>query len=94
MKRILAAVLCSVMILAGCGSSSSAPAEETAGIYTPGTYTSTASGNNGDVTLKVTFSADKIESIEVESAETPTIGVRQWMSSPIRCLRTRPFRPM
>ncbi|MBQ8068463.1 MAG: FAD-dependent oxidoreductase [Solobacterium sp.] len=75
MKRILAAVLCSVMILAGCGSSSSAPAEETAGIYTPGTYTSTASGNNGDVTLKVTFSADKIESIEVESAETPTIGV-------------------
>ncbi len=40
----------------------------------PGTYTATETGRNGDVTLTVEFSESKIESISVESDETPTIG--------------------
>ena len=40
----------------------------------PGTYSASAAGRNGDVTLTVTFSSDAIESIDVESSETPTIG--------------------
>lgn len=40
----------------------------------PGTYSATAAGRNGDVTLTVTFSSDAIESIDVGSSETPTIG--------------------
>ncbi len=43
--------------------------------YTPGTYTGTAHGRNGDVSVEVTFSADKIESIQVlENAETAGIS--------------------
>ena len=40
----------------------------------PGTYSASAAGRNGDVTLTATFSSDAIESIDVESSETPTIG--------------------
>ena len=43
--------------------------------YTPGTYTGTARGRNGDVSVEVTFSADKIESINVlENSETPGVS--------------------
>lgn len=42
---------------------------------TPGTYTETANGRNGDVTVAVTVSADKIESVKiVKHSETPGIG--------------------
>ncbi len=72
--------------MAGCSSSTAAtteetaaPAEETtaAGIaaFTAGTYTGTATGHNGPVTVEVTVSDDTIESIEViESSETSGIG--------------------
>lgn len=33
--------------------------------YTPGAYTATAQGNNGAVTVETTFTADRIESIQV-----------------------------
>ena len=36
------------------------------GTYTAGTYTATAKGNNGDVTVEVTFDADAIKSIEIK----------------------------
>ena len=43
--------------------------------YTPGTYTGTAHGRNGDVSVEVTFSAYKIESINVlENSETPGVS--------------------
>lgn len=43
--------------------------------YTAGTYTATAKGNNGDVTLEVTFDSDAITSIEVKAhGETPGIS--------------------
>lgn len=42
---------------------------------TPGTYTETANGRNGDVTVAVTVSTDKIESVKiVKHSETPGIG--------------------
>ena len=38
-------------------------------------YTGTAHGRNGDVSVEVTFSADKIESINVlENSETPGVS--------------------
>ena len=40
----------------------------------PGTYTASAVGKNGDVTVTATFSETAIEAIEVEEAETPTLG--------------------
>lgn len=53
------------------------PAQVTAeeGIYTPGTYTATAKGYGGDVTVSVTFDALKIVDIQIDAAsETPSIG--------------------
>lgn len=48
---------------------------EAAGAYKAGTYTGTASGRNGDVTVSVTFSTDAIESVEVtEHQETAGIA--------------------
>lgn len=49
--------------------------EVTAGTYTAGTYTATAKGNNGDLTLEVTFDSDAIKSIKIkEHSETPGIS--------------------
>lgn len=71
LKKIITGCL-GLVLLAGCGSSSVASTSE--GIYTPGTYTGTASGRNGDVTVEVTVSADKIEKVEV-TEQQETVGV-------------------
>lgn len=62
--------------LTGCGSSASTSASsEEAGIYTAGTYTSTAGGFGGDITVKMTFSASEITDVAVEGpGETEGIG--------------------
>ena len=39
--------------------------EQAAAHFVPGTYTTTAQGNNGAVTVETTFSEDKIEKIDV-----------------------------
>ncbi len=85
MKRLLALLLCVVMVvgLAACSqeaepaneSPSPAPAEtpveaeeETpAALYTPGTYTGTGGGNNGDITVEVTLTENEITGIQVTS---------------------------
>lgn len=62
--------------LTGCGgsASTSASTEETA-LYTAGTYTSTASGFGGDITVKMTFTASEITEVAVEGpGETEGIG--------------------
>ncbi|MEE3488392.1 MAG: flavocytochrome c [Bulleidia sp.] len=77
MKRFWNVLLCALMTvsLSACGSSSAAQATEAAGKYTPGTYTGTAAGRNGDVTVEVTLSSDKIEKVEVtDHKETEGIG--------------------
>ena len=54
----------------GGDSASSAPVS-----FKPGEYTATAEGYNGPVTVKVTFTADKVAAVEVvKSAETAQVG--------------------
>lgn len=84
MKRTLSLLLVFVMVLglAACGgntaqetTAAATAASEEAGIYTPGTYTGTAAGKNGDVKVEVTFSANAIDSVKVvEHSETAGIS--------------------
>ena len=84
MKRTLSLLLAFVMVLglAACGGNTAqettaavTAASEEAGIYTPGTYTGTAAGKNGDVKVEVTFSANAIDSVKVvEHSETAGIS--------------------
>ena len=72
MKKIMAVLLALTMILS---LNSFAFAEAAKTPMTAGTYEGTANGLNGPVTVSVTVSADKIESIEVTAQqETPGIG--------------------
>lgn len=76
MKRSFSILLCGLMAMSmvGCASGSSA-SEAASGKFTAGTYTGTAAGKNGDVTVSVTVSADKIESVEVtDQKETQGIA--------------------
>ena len=87
--RILAVLLCVLMLAAGCAQVEEpqatgdpsvpevTPEGEQGGAagYTPGTYTATTIGMNADVTVEVTVSEDKIESAVVTNhMETPGIG--------------------
>ena len=84
MKRTLSLLLAFVMVLglAACGgntaqetTAAATAASEEAGIYTPGTYTGTAAGKNGDVKVEVTFSSNAIDSVKVvEHSETAGIS--------------------
>lgn len=84
-KCALLMALCMVISAVGaCGKpadATAAPAETTAGtegaagVYTAGTYTGTAAGRNGDVTVTVTVSADAITAVEVtEHAESEGVS--------------------
>lgn len=70
MRKICSTLLVLALLLTALG----APAAFAAG-YTAGTYTAAAKGNNGDVTVNVVVSADKIESVQVTGhQETPGIS--------------------
>ena len=69
MKRILSLALAMVMLMGFLSVSDSAFAD-----YNPGTYTASAVGKNGDVTLTVTYSETEITDIQVKEDETLTIG--------------------
>ena len=62
--------------LAACESASTAASASSAtGGYTAGTYTATAQGINGDVTVTMTFDAEKITEVVIDaSGETESIG--------------------
>ena len=63
-KTLLGGLLC-VFLLA------EAAAGQAEALYTPGTYTATAQGNNGGVTVEVIFDETQIASVRVmEQAET------------------------
>lgn len=82
-RSIMTALFCIMLSVAmvGCGSASQ-PAAASSGAssaassaYQAGTYTGTAKGNNGDITLEVTFSGDAITDITVkDQQETPGIS--------------------
>ncbi|NLC96566.1 MAG: flavocytochrome c [Erysipelotrichaceae bacterium] len=73
MKKILSILLSMMMVLtlSACNTTSS-----TSGKFTAGTYTGVASGRNGDITVEVTLSTEKIEKIEVVSHEE-TAGIAE-----------------
>lgn len=68
-KKGFAVLLASTLVLMSAGVSA-----EGAVFANPGTYTATAAGRNGEVTVTATFTESAITDIQVESAETPTIG--------------------
>lgn len=70
MKKLLSMLLCLAMLF----SLGSFALAADATYSNPGTYTASAVGKNGDVTVTATFSETAIEAIEVEEAETPTLG--------------------
>ena len=83
MKKSLKSLMAATMAvsLVGCSAPASKPAETTAaaseasGAFTPGTYTGTGKGNNGDITVEVTLSADAITGVTVkEHGETAGIS--------------------
>lgn len=62
----MALVLAVCMIMPACG---------LAAAYTPGTYTGTAKGHNGDVTVEVTFTENAIADVKViDHKETLGLG--------------------
>ncbi len=69
MYKKVSTILASALLLAGCSTASSAEAK-----FTAGTYTATAAGRNGDVTLTVKVSDTKIEEVTAEHQETEGIG--------------------
>ena len=75
MKKCLSLILVLAMVLC-MAAYGAAPVQATqAGTYTPGTYTGVGAGKNGDITVEVTFSAEKIERITVVShSETPSLS--------------------
>ena len=80
LKRILAGVLCSAMLLAslsGCGGTDTPAAggDAEGGMFTPGTYEGQADGRNDVVKVSVEVDAEKILSVTVtEHAESEGIA--------------------
>ena len=83
MKKLCAVLLCAAM-LAGCGSagaqasaaaSQEASASAAAATVADGTYTGTAAGNNGPISVSVTVTDGKIADVQVtDNVETQGIG--------------------
>lgn len=71
MKKLLAVCLSALMLLSGCSSSQTSSTTTSE----PATYTATAKGYHGDITLEVTVDGDTISDIVVvEENETEGIG--------------------
>lgn len=71
-NKTMAAAFSTIVAVTVCAGTCGA-AEES--VYAnPGTYTATAAGRNGDVTLEVTFDENQITDIVITDQETPTIG--------------------
>lgn len=75
MKKCLSLILVLAMVLCMAAYGAAPVQAENANLFTPGTYTGVGAGKNGDITVEVTFSADKIERITVVShSETPSLS--------------------
>lgn len=71
MKKLVAVLLASMLMLTGC--TSGTPKTESG--MKPGTYTASAAGFHGDITLDVTVDAQKITDIQIkQQTETESIG--------------------
>ena len=75
MKKYLSLILVLSMVLCMAAYGAAPVQAENANLFTPGTYTGVGAGKNGDITVEVTFSAEKIERITVVShSETPSLS--------------------
>lgn len=74
-KKMSSALLCATMLVA-CGTSSNSTSTASTTLFKAGTYTGTSeNGRNGSVTVEVTLSDSKIESITVgENSETAGVS--------------------
>ncbi len=95
MRKLINIVLASVMALTftGCSSSneeaSTSTSTPTGTGYTAGTYTAEATGHNGTLSVEVTVSEDKIESVNVTN-HTETYGIGYGMKeTPIEAIPTQ-----
>ena len=62
-------------LLSACKDGPAAPTPEAKGLYTPGTYTASAAGYHGEVTVTMTFDANAITDVVVDaSGETANVG--------------------
>lgn len=67
-----------------------APAATNRNLYTPGTYTATAQGHNGPLTVSMEFAEDRIVSLNVtENTETVGIGDKIIGSLPQKIVETQ-----
>lgn len=76
-KKLLLIAMALTLSLTACGKEKESANDggEAAGAYTAGTYDVTAEGFGGDIKLQFTFTADKLEKIEVvEHNETEGFG--------------------
>lgn len=79
-RKICSLLTISALSLSLLGTAASA---EAASEYTPGAYTATEDGRNGDIKVVVTFTEDAIKSVEVTShSETDGIGTNAVDSLP------------
>lgn len=61
--------------LAACGGNAKTETTAATGLYTPGSYTGTAQGFGGAVSVEITTDAEKITAVKVSGdAETPSVG--------------------
>ncbi len=99
MKKLSYAALAALLVLSGCSGSAAADTtateetpeatEETAGLPA-GTYSGTAYGRNGTVSVDVTLSQTGIEAITVtESSETENIGTAATDQIPAKIVETQ-----
>ena len=63
----LSGLICASLLLAGCAGED--------GTYQPGSYTASAAGYAGDVTVEVEFDSEKILSVDIlDHNETPSVA--------------------
>lgn len=75
MKKLTKIILALLMVLSVSACSTNDKSDDTAAMFTAGTYACSAKGNNGDVELEVTFSDNAIDAINVTAqAETAGLG--------------------
>ena len=75
MKRLIAVLLCGLMLMTGCATAPVEPTPDPVAKMTPGTYTSVGTGFKGDIKVDVTVTEDAITDITVVDAhETFGIG--------------------
>lgn len=74
-KLVLILLLCFIMVFITACSDKETTSNDSEALFQAGTYTVEVDGNNGPITVEVTFSTDKIEEVNVlDHSETAGLG--------------------